>query len=141
MTVVVAKRGKCLCHIYHVQTLLFSGWEIHVYRIHFCDWWNGLTSVALNPMNTTASYCHKFKVHWKKLLTLLTWAGEPPSPVCTFWAVCCHVKHHVQDSLLNTFEVDGLNQLISLNGVPTLKFCNTFWTITVVITSPPPPVW
>lgn len=79
MTIVLAGRGQSLCHIYHVQAVLLSEWEIHVFRIHFVtdemDW----DSVALNQMHTTASYCHKLKVHWK-------WVNVSPNLGWgTFW--------------------------------------------------------
>lgn len=136
--------GKSLCHMYHVQTLLFSEWEMQVYRIHFCDWYNGLTSVAL--IQCTQLLAIVINRKWLNVSPILGWGPFWRNPVFSMkWTL--HIlnsslscEHLVKDSLLYTSEVHGLNQLISLNGVPTLKFCNTFWAIYVVITSPPLPV-
>lgn len=84
--------------------------------------------VALNPVHTTANYCHKLKVTECPGLRIFL---EKHS--LQFKMDLAHHEQFVvmsnttfKTSLLNTFEVQGLNQLILLNGVPILKFCNTF---------------
>lgn len=145
MTVVLAGRGKSLCHMYDVQAPVFRIGDTCLQNTTLLWLMKWIDFLCLKSNAHTASYCYKLKVtECLSCPGLKSLLGKTASPVwngpCTFWAVCCHVKHHIQDSLLDTFEVHGLNQLISLNGVPTLKFCNTFWAITVVITSPPLPV-
>lgn len=95
-------------------------------------------------MHTTASYCHKLKVHWKWLnvSAVLSCPGlrsllEKKKTKNTFstlkWTL------HILSSFIVTWNTMfktppkhfwgtwTLIQLISLNGVPTFQFCYTFW--------------